>query len=803
MKTIGGAARRRIRQCLITLLCTASLVAPSTVVRAQQGREDRVDALIEGTVAVPAVEALGAAWIARIDAVGLVRVTGSELAGRGAPTTFARLCLRWRGHVLSMQSVDADSDGTIDDTDEVRFVAPGAGDRYNADDAYWFSDDPTCHRAMAVRAANLVGGSARVTVRQRGMLRPPSRYSEQHDGADGDHWFADYLASDFTEADTWPFEASTPGDLPSAIGSATYTVTGVARTKGAHAAQLTGNGANASLSWSGDGVFTVAVQVDAGTIPTGFVLRAGAIDAVLPDALYWDRPVLLAPDAAGAVFVADGSADHVVTGASEERVYEIGSPLTPTVIALASGRFSAARHGRYLIPGTATLKTATLESYSLQAGEDLRTARNAAAVYIAPRAWISTLEPLLTRRRTTIGSATAVPVEAIYAQFGHGQVDPWAIREFLRYAYTTWGVRPKGVALIGDATFDVRNYGGWGFPMILPPYLADIDPYNGAAGQHGEAACEACFAQLDGIDPLSDGLPELTYGRIPAQTTAQLSAYVAKVIGYETAVGGDFAGSWRGDIAYLVDDTVHPDGTRDSSGDFWSTAEDSIAEQNFYTGIRRLYYDPTGALGPVSYTAGEPDLASNPPHDRARVLFETGAAFVTYIGHASQNRIGDLGNTELDVGNSFLNQVEVDSLTNFARLPILLEMTCLTGAYTYSYVDDAQRVSTAFDERMVLASGGAIAAWGSTGLGVAYGHDIMLSGFFTALWGGGGRSLTLGELAQAGYVHLDAAPEATFGDDLIRTFLITGDPFLQPRVYAPRVLLSNEVRRVNIPLAVR
>jgi hypothetical protein len=58
-------------------------------------------------------------------------------------------------------------------------------------------------------------------------------------------------------------------------------------------------------------------------------------------------------------------------------------------------------------------------------------------------------------------------------------------------------------------------------------------------------------------------------------------------------------------------------------------------------------------------------------------------------------------------------------------------------------------------------------------------------------------------LAQAGYAHLYDEPRAPFAQDLIRTFLITGDAFLQPRIYAPRVLLPSETVRVYVPQAIR
>jgi hypothetical protein len=137
-----------------------------------------------------------------------------------------------------------------------------------------------------------------------------------------------------------------------------------------------------------------------------------------------------------------------------------------------------------------------------------------------------------------------VTVEAIYAGWSHGQVDPDAIRDFLRYAAATWPVPPQSVTLVGDGTADPRNYLKRNNTNWIPPYMARVDP------SLGEASCETCYGQLDGASPLDDSLPDLEIGRLPVKSADELAGVIAKIIAYETSPE---LGAWRGRLVYVAD----------------------------------------------------------------------------------------------------------------------------------------------------------------------------------------------------------------------------------------------------------
>ncbi|MEZ4831694.1 MAG: C25 family cysteine peptidase [Caldilineaceae bacterium] len=100
--------------------------------------------------------------------------------------------------------------------------------------------------------------------------------------------------------------------------------------------------------------------------------------------------------------------------------------------------------------------------------------------------------------------------------------------------------------------------------------------------------------------------------------------------------------------------------------------------------------------------------------------------------------------------------------------------------------------STTIDERMLLnPSGGAVAVWGPTGLGVGYGHDSLQDGFYHEFWQSP-PGTPLGTLVQAGFFELFSRGQCC--QETLRTYALLGDPLTAPMVgtarnwiYAPGV----------------
>ena len=109
-----------------------------------------------------------------------------------------------------------------------------------------------------------------------------------------------------------------------------------------------------------------------------------------------------------------------------------------------------------------------------------------------------------------------VDVERAYDRFSAGVVEANAIRALI----THWaGRQPEGryVLLIGDDTFDPRNYFGMGEIPFLPSLTGWDDEF-------GRIPTENRYADLD-----DDGSPDLAIGRLPVQTPEQAAILADKI----------------------------------------------------------------------------------------------------------------------------------------------------------------------------------------------------------------------------------------------------------------------------------
>jgi hypothetical protein len=371
-----------------------------------------------------------------------------------------------------------------------------------------------------------------------------------------------------------------------------------------------------------------------------------------------------------------------------------------------------------------------------------------------------------------------VDVQAIYNGWSGGQVDPNAIRSFLRYARATWQTAPVAVTLVGDGTADPLDHLRHGAKNInwIPPYLAFVDPWI------GETACETCYAQLDGDSPLDDLLPDIALGRLPVKSTQELADVVAKIVAHDSA---PLAPDWQSRVVFLADNYLQPDGSPDGAGDFAALGDMLAAMAPPGVEVRRLYYDPSPAR-----PAGQPWREPNEDLARARALalLNQGAAVVTYIGHSHQFQWA-VTNAQSSTAATLIKMYDADVLENHGRLPVIRAMTCLSAAFQTPAFD-----GTTIDERMaIVPDRGGVAVWGPTGLGVAHGHDALARGFDRALWSAPGGRASVGTLVAAGYLELFTTSNCC--QDTIRTYALLGDPMTSLQVVA--------AERVYLPIVQR
>ncbi len=133
------------------------------------------------------------------------------------------------------------------------------------------------------------------------------------------------------------------------------------------------------------------------------------------------------------------------------------------------------------------------------------------------------MAPLVGLRAGQGWSVMVVDVQDIFDEYNYGHVSPYPIRDFLAGAAAVWTTAPSHVLLVGDASFDPRNFMGFGYYDFVPTKLVDA--------VFMETASDDWFADVDG-----DGTAELAIGRFPVRTAAQTAAVVAKLVARENVL---------------------------------------------------------------------------------------------------------------------------------------------------------------------------------------------------------------------------------------------------------------------------
>jgi hypothetical protein len=428
---------------------------------------------------------------------------------------------------------------------------------------------------------------------------------------------------------------------------------------------------------------------------------------------------------------------------------------------------------QYLVTGTGTVYIPRAVAHTAVSFDQ----PGAQAIYIGPAEFTEAIQPLLAQRESQGYTAKYVDVQGIYDAWSFGMVSPQAIRSFLRYAAENWQPAPIAAVLVGDGTrdpYDHSHYGG--VRNVIPPYLADVDPWL------GEAPCDNCYAQLDGDDPLSETafFMDLWLGRFPAISVDEVKTIVGKILAYENAE--DPSARWRGLAVQLADDYLRADGTVDPAGNFPAFAEGIVGLQPAKITTERNYYnasfDPATLPGDLAafYAQIAPWVESDPAAvlQKSIAYLNRGAGLVTYTGHAHhwQWAVTD----RADPDGRLFGLWDVGNLTNHDRLFIGLSMTCYTSQF-----DVPAPYHYTLDENLVLSpGGGAVATWGPAGLSVSHGHDAIQQGFYQALWQAKPMEAKLGALVQAGYTYL--LTEQNCCQDIPHTFTLLGDPLTPARV---------------------
>jgi hypothetical protein len=397
-------------------------------------------------------------------------------------------------------------------------------------------------------------------------------------------------------------------------------------------------------------------------------------------------------------FTAPGGQAATIAGFSNRQilVVDISNPEAVTVVPSTMNQ-QAGSYSITIVPqggGTRTL----LALSSAQASQVASITAHRPSSWSAPQPgfdmvmishgnFVQSLTPLVSLHQGEGRKVAVIDVADLYDEFNFGEKSPYALKNFLSTAKAQWQLTPRFVLLVGDATFDPRNYLGAGNFDFVPTYLVDTAVL--------ETASDDWYADFSG-----QGLPEMAIGRLPVRSAQVADALVSKIVNY----GQSGAAAWKKQVLLVADQN-------DSANDF---SGDTAAVK---------------ALLPGDLTVSQIFTGGTANADLLNSLNVQGQAIVNYTGHGS----------EAVWAGGLFSSTDAGGLTNGSRVPFVVSMTCLNGFFQDVY-------GTALAKALIEApGGGALAVWASSGLTDSGSQAAMNQALIKALFGT--QPVTIGEAA--------------------------------------------------------
>lgn len=306
--------------------------------------------------------------------------------------------------------------------------------------------------------------------------------------------------------------------------------------------------------------------------------------------------------------------------------------------------------------------------------------------------------------------AKVIDVEDLYDEYSFGAKDAAAIKAYLA------AKQPRYVVLMGDSTFDPRNYLGFGNNDFVPSRLVATSVLK--------TASDDWFTDFSG-----SGFAGIPIGRIAVRTLADANVVVENLAATD---GARAVGSpWLNKVVHVADQN------------------DAGSTYSFETQVQTLFGDVPGTYMKRQILVGQ--LGAATAHQNILSEMNDGALLYTYVGHGSQDTWSKL---------NVFGVVDAGSLTSGARVPLLLPLNCLNGLFV-------DLMSDSLAERLQKQAGGPAAIWSSSGLTEPLWQTQLARTLYQQVFSRTG--VRLGDAIRAAKAAVEDA-------DVRKTWILFGDP---------------------------
>jgi hypothetical protein len=276
-------------------------------------------------------------------------------------------------------------------------------------------------------------------------------------------------------------------------------------------------------------------------------------------------------------------------------------------------------------------------------------------------------------------STYVADIEQIYNEFSCGVIDPSGLRDYLKYAFDNWQIKPQYVLFLGKGTYDYKNVEGYNDNFV--PTWQSVESLK-LAETGNSWTTDDFFMRVSGLDTMVD----LAFGRITCANNGEANVMINKIMDYELH---QEKGSWRNLITLISDDGYTSTG--------YEGSEHTAPSEN----LANLHFPKSFDINKI-YSAAYPDVITGQGRRKPLVnqaivnAINQGTLFVNYIGH---------GSPELWAHEVILEKsVILPQLTN-DKYFFLNAATCDFGYF------DIPNYQSAAEAIMFLPNSGAIASF--------------------------------------------------------------------------------------------
>lgn len=724
--------------------------------RSNSSADSSLDAASSSLLVTEQAEALwlppGEAWRIGVRDAGFYHLSYTELANAGLPVTSLdprRLQMYYRGSQVAIQ-VTGEADGKFDTGDRIIFYAEKIDSKYTQESIYWLVLGSSNGLRMTTRDGTPGAGTVPSFYTAKKHLETNTYYlSAVPESDDFERFLGIMLYAPSTPSNTSNFSLAAPypgfGLLTiSMMGYISHAISPDHHVRISLNGTLIGDALWDGLAWktltyiiptgllvAGNNTLTLTCPNDTGV----------GYDMVFIDWIRLEFPSGFTAEDNRLVFdyATPGTWKYQVNNFNSDAflVYDISEKTAPVrilnVAAVPSGSTYSAvfqdsitgvkSYAVTVDPGLRTVANITKDTpTNLQS-----TGNGADYILLTHKDFMGAAQQLAAHRTSQGLRVKLVDVQDVYDEFGYGMAGAGAIREFLAYTYQNWASpAPSYVVLMGNGHYDPKDYTATGEESFIPPYLALVDP------RIGETAADNRYVTVAG----SDNMPDMMLGRITVNDITQANIVVNNILEYEQ---NQVTSDWIQRVMMVADNS-------DSAGDFVASSDDLLSR-----------YLPDTYLAEKVYLE-ETHMTADSVRAAIIAGINSGKILVNYIGHAAYTQWAS---------EPIFEDIDIPSLINDGKLPVILAMTCYEGYYQ---IPGLVTIAEAITRK---EGSGAIASWSPSGAGVATGHDFLNRGFFRAFFQNG--ALTVGEATTYGKLLLWSSGSNL---DLLDTFLLFGDPAL-------------------------